>query len=314
MTEKSILIMKKIILIDGNAVIHRAFHALPPFKTSKGELVNAVYGFSSILLNLLIHNTPDYIAVSFDMKGPTFRHEEYKEYKATRKKAPDELYGQIPRIRSVVEAFDIPIYEIEGFEADDVLGTLAKQIEEEDDMKTYIFTGDMDTLQLVTEKTYVLSPARGIKEPIVYDIQKVLGKYGLEPRQVPDMKGLQGDSSDNIKGVAGVGAKTTKTLLQKYGTLENIYDHLDEITGKVHENLKNDKENAFFSRKMATIVTDVPIKLDLKGCKTHEYDNEKILALFGELEFKGLMSRLSKFNKHSNDKKIEENETQQSLF
>ncbi len=315
MSEKSILIMKKIILIDGNAVIHRAFHALPPFKTSKGELVNAVYGFSSILLNLLNYNTPDYIAVSFDMKGPTFRHKEYKEYKATRKKAPDELYGQIPRIRSVVEAFEIPIYEIEGFEADDVLGTLAKQIEqEEDDLKTYIFTGDMDTLQLVTEKTFVLSPARGIKEPIVYDVQKVLGKYGLKPSQVPDMKGLQGDSSDNIKGVAGVGAKTTKTLLQKYGNLENIYDHLDEITGRVHENLKNNKENAFFSRRLATIVTDVPIKLNLEECRTHEYDKEKILTLFGELGFKALMSRLSKFNNHSQEKKIEENETQQSLF
>ncbi|MFH1534237.1 MAG: 5'-3' exonuclease H3TH domain-containing protein [Nitrospirota bacterium] len=306
--------MKKIILIDGNAVIHRAFHALPPFKTSQGEQVNAVYGFSSILLNLLNYEKPEYIAVSFDLKGPTFRHEEYKEYKATRKKAPDELYSQIPRIKDIVRAFEIPIYEIEGFEADDVLGTLAKQIEKKEDIKTYIFTGDMDTLQLVTEKTMVLSPARGIKEPIIYDVQKVLSKYGLKPSQVPDMKGLQGDSSDNIKGVAGVGAKTAKTLLQKYGNLENIYDHLDEITGKVHDNLKNDKENAFFSRKLATIVTDVPIELDIEECRTHEYDKEKILTLFGELEFKTLMGRLTKFNNHSKEKKIQEDNTQQSLF
>ncbi len=306
--------MKKIILIDGNAVIHRAFHAIPPFKTSTGEQVNAVYGFSSILLNLLNYNTPDYIAVSFDLKGPTFRHEEYKEYKATRKKAPDELYSQIPRIKSVVKAFEIPIYEIEGFEADDVLGTLAKQIEKEEDIKTYIFTGDMDAVQLVNEKTVVLSPARGSKEPIVYDVQRVLSKYGLKPSQIPDMKGLQGDSSDNIKGVAGVGAKTAKVLLQKYGNIENIYDHLDEITGRVHENLKNDKENAFFSRKLATIVTNVPIELDLEGCHTHKYDKDKVIALFGELEFKTLIGRLTKFNNHSQKKKIEEDKTQQSLF
>lgn len=306
--------MQKLILIDGNAVIHRAFHALPPFKTSKGEQVNAIYGFSSILLNLLNYEKPDYIAVSFDLKGKTFRHEEYKEYKATRKKAPDELYSQIPRIKDIVRSFEIPIYEIEGFEADDVLGTLAKQAEKVDDLRTYIFTGDMDILQLVNEKTYALSPARGIKEPVVYDIQKVLSKYGLKPRQIPDMKGLQGDSSDNIKGVAGVGAKTTKTLLQKYGTLENIYDHLDEITGKVHENLKNDKENAFFSRKLATIITDVPIEMNLQECKTHEYDKEKVGALFSELEFKTLMGRLNKFNNHSQEKKILEDETQQSLF
>lgn len=306
--------MKKIILIDGNAVIHRAFHAIPPFKTSKGEQINAVYGFSSILLNLLNYNTPDYIAVSFDMKGPTFRHKEYKEYKATRKKAPDELYSQIPRIKSIVKAFEIPIYEIEGFEADDVLGTLAKQIEKEEDIKTYIFTGDMDTLQLVNEKTVVLSPARGVKEPIIYDVQKVLSKYGLKPSQIPDMKGLQGDSSDNIKGVAGVGAKTAKVLLQKYGNLENIYDHLDEITGRVHDNLENDRENAFFSRRLATIVTNVPIELDLEGCHTHKYDKDKVLALFAELEFKTLMGRLTKFNNHSQEKKIEENKTQQSLF
>lgn len=306
--------MKKIILIDGNAVIHRAFHALPPFKTSQGEQVNAVYGFSSILLNLLNYEKPEYIAVSFDLKGPTFRHEEYEQYKATRKKAPDELYSQIPRIKDIVKAFEIPIYEIEGFEADDVLGTLAKQVEKKEDIKTYIFTGDMDTLQLVNEKTMVLSPTRGIKEPVIYDVQKVLSKYGLKPCQIPDMKGLQGDSSDNIKGVAGVGAKTAKTLLQKYGNLENIYDHLNEITGKVHDNLEKDKENAFFSRKLATIVIDVPIELDLEGCRTHEYDKGKILTLFGELEFKTLMGRLTKFNNHSREKKIQEDNTQQSLF
>ncbi|MBI4235293.1 hypothetical protein HY604_03260 [Candidatus Peregrinibacteria bacterium] len=306
--------MRKLILIDGNAIIHRAFHALPPFRTSKGELTNAVYGFTSMLLNILNNEKPDYIAVSFDLKGKTFRHEQYKEYKATRVKAPDELYEQIPRIKEVVKAFQIPIYEIAGFEADDVLGTLAKQAEKESDLMTYIVTGDMDTLQLVTEKVKVLSPVKGFQESIIYDIPKVLGKYGLSPSQVPDLKGLQGDSSDNIKGVAGIGPKTAQSLLQKYGSIENIYNHLEKIPGKVGEKLKNDRASAFESKTLATIITQVPMSLDLNSCRTHHYDPEKILELFKELEFKSLYSKLGTFNSHSLAKKIEEDQTQPSLF
>lgn len=304
--------MNKLILIDGNALIHRAFHALPPFKTSKGELVNAVYGFTSILLNILNIEKPSHIAVSFDLKGKTFRHEEYADYKATRIKAPDELYEQIPRIKEIVKAFEIPIYEMEGFEADDVLGTLAVQAEQNSDLKTYIFTGDKDTLQLVTEKTQILMPMQGIKEPIIYDIQKVLGRYGINPNQIPEMKGLQGDPSDNIKGVKGIGPKTARILLQKYGNLENIYSHLNEIKGSVQEKLKIDKENAFFSRKLATIITEVPIKLNLENCKTHEYNLDNIIKLFEELEFKTLLKRLDIFHQHSSSVKISEN--QSTLF
>ncbi|MBD3360971.1 hypothetical protein GF366_04185 [Candidatus Peregrinibacteria bacterium] len=306
--------MKKLILIDGNAIIHRAFHALPPFKTSNGELVNAVFGFASILLNILNTENPDYIAVSFDMPGKTFRHEEYDEYKATRVKAPDELYSQIPVIKNLVRAFEIPIYEVEGYEADDVLGTLSKQAEINPDLKTYIFTGDMDTLQLVNDKINVVTPARGLKEPVVYGPQKVLGKYGINPGQIPDMKGLQGDASDNIKGVSGIGAKTTKILLQKYGNLENIYENLDEIPGKVHENLERDRENAFFSRKLATIITEVPVRLNLDNCKTHKYDREKINDIFEKLEFSTLMKRLNTFNSHSEKREKDEQKTQQKLF
>lgn len=306
--------MKKIILIDGNAVIHRAFYALPPFKTRKGELVNAVYGFASILLSILNNEKPDYIAVSFDLPGKTFRHEEYKEYKATRVKGPQELYDQIPRIKELVRNFEIPIYEIEGFEADDVLGTLARQAEEVEDLKTYIYTGDRDALQLVTNKTYVMMPTKGLKEPQIYDVQKVLGKYGIKPGQIPDMKGLEGDSSDNIKGIEGIGPKTTKILLQKYGNLEGIYENLEEIEGKVHEKLKKSKDDAFFSRKMATIITDTPMELDLNSCKTHEYDQQKIQQFFEEFEFKTLISRLNKFHNHSTETQKQEDKNQQSLF
>ena len=286
--------LSKIILIDGNAIVHRSFHALPPFKTSKGELVNAIYGFASIILNILKTESPEYIAAAFDLKGPTFRHEEYKEYKATRVKAPDELYTQIPKIKELVDAFGIPIFEQEGYEADDILGTLASQAEKKD-IITYIVTGDMDALQLVTEKIKVYGYNGKFSEPTIYDVSKVLNKYGLKPSQVPDMKGLQGDSSDNIKGVAGVGPKTAKMLLQTYGNIENIYKNLGEIKETVREKLEKDKDSAFLSKKLATIIKDMDIELDLSKCKTHDYDKEKIKDIFLKFEFKSLIPRLESF-------------------
>ena len=304
---------KKLYLIDGNAIIHRAFHALPPFKTSKGEIVNSVYGFASILLNILNINKPDYIAVAFDVKAKTFRHEEYKEYKATRIKAPQELYDQIPRIKELVKTFNIPIFEMAGYEADDVLGTLAKQAEKKNIM-TYIVTGDLDTLQLVSDKTKVQTLVSRFSEPVIYDVQKVLSRYGLKPCQVPDMKGLQGDNSDNIKGVRGIGPKTAKILLQKYGTIENIYNHLDVIHGSTGEKLKNNKENAFLSKRLATIITNLPITLDEEKCKTHEYNELEVEKFFQELEFKSLLNRLNVFHRISSGKKAEENNLQASLF
>lgn len=313
--------MQKLILIDGNAIIHRAFHAFPPFKTPQGELVNAVYGFASILLTILNKEQPDYIAVAFDLKGPTFRHEEYKEYKATRIKAPDELYSQIPRIHELVKAFRIPIFTKEGYEADDVLGTLAKQAEQQAtigkniDLHTYIVTGDLDTLQLVSEKTSVLATTQKFSEPVIYNIPKVMARYGLTPSQITDMKGLQGDSSDNLKGVQGIGPKTAKTLLQKYGSVENIYKNLDQITGSAHDKLAKDKESAFQSKRLATIITDVPdIKLDLPACKTNDYDENTLRRMFETLNFKSLLARLNTFHSISNGKKATENQLQSTLF
>ena len=296
--------MEKIVLIDGNAIIHRAYHAMPPFKTTKGELVNAVYGFASMLLNILGNEKPDYIAVSFDRPAKTFRHIQFADYKATRVKAPQELYDQIPLIKELVRSFEIPIYEIDGFEADDVLGTLACQASSES-LKVYIATGDMDTLQLVNDRVFVIAPLKGFKETTKYDFQKVMSKYGLEPAQIVDMKGLMGDSSDNIPGVRGIGSKTAVSLLQKYKTLEGVYDHLDEITGAVHDKLESGRESAFFSRDLAQIVLDVPLKLDLSECRTHNFDKSRVSAMFDDLEFRSLKNRLEDF--------IQE-QTQQHLF
>jgi DNA polymerase I len=304
---------KKIILIDGNAILHKAYHGLPPFRTSEGELVNAVYGFASLMLNMLNRDHPEYLAVTFDLKGKTFRHEASVEYKANRTKAPDDLYGQLPRIKDIVRAFQTPIFEFEGFEADDLIGTLAVQAEEQG-IHSCIVTGDMDTAQLVTEKVVVYAMHKGFKEPIVYDRNKVIERYGLQPDQVIDMKALQGDSSDNIKGVAGIGPKTAQTLLQKYKTLENIYTNLDEITGSAHTKLTKDKESAFLSQKLATIVTNVPITLDLKACETHDYDEEALTKIFQELEFTTLLNRLHQFNRKSETRRQLEKNPQPSLF
>ncbi|MFA5993927.1 MAG: DNA polymerase I [Parcubacteria group bacterium] len=283
---------KKLVLIDGNAIIHRAYHALPPLTTKKGELVNAVYGFSSMLLKVIDDLKPDYILASFDLAGPTFRHEEFADYKGTRVKAPDDLYAQIERVKEVTRAFNIPIYEIAGFEADDVIGTLAKQADAKEGLETVIVTGDLDTLQLVTEKTTVYALRRGMSDVVIYDVAKVRERYEIEPNQVVDMKGLKGDPSDNIPGVKGVGEKTAITLVKKYGTIEGIYEHLEELKGALKDKLERDKMQAIMSKYLATIVTDVPMELNLAEAVTHEFDRQKIVALFQELNFFSMIKRI----------------------
>lgn len=287
--------MKKLVLIDGNALIHRGFHALPPLKTSKGELINAVYGFTTVLLNILSKEKPEYIAVAFDKKGPTFRHKAFPDYKATRVKAPDELYMQIPRVKEVVKAFEIPIFETAGFEADDVLGTLASQAEKKKNVKALIVTGDLDVLQLVSAKTNVLATVQGFANVKVYDRKAVKERYGLSPDQIVDFKALRGDASDNIPGVSGIGQKTATSLLQKFGTLKNIYKNLGKIKGKVEEKLEYGKENAFLSQKLAEIVTKVPVKLSLQKCEAHDFDHEKVKKLFIELEFFRFIKRVEEW-------------------
>ncbi len=292
---------KILVLLDGNALIHRAYHALPPLTTKNGETVQAVYGFAMTLLSVLEKFHPEYIAATFDLKGPTFRDELYADYKATRVAAPDDLYAQIPRVKEMVQAFNIPIYELPGFEADDVIGTLAEQATrlrqgpdgaKEENIQVIIVTGDSDELQLVTPSVKVFMLRKGIKDIVLYDEQAVREKYGFAATLIPDYKGLAGDSSDNIPGVAGVGAKTATTLLQTFGTLENIYAHLPEVKESVRKKLEADKEKAFLSKELGTIHREAPVTLDLPACVAREYDRTAVTTLFQELSFFSLIKRL----------------------
>lgn len=295
--------MKRLILIDSNALIHRSFHAIPPLNTRSGELINAVYGFSSILLRVINELKPDYIAAAFDLPAPTFRHIEYKEYKATRPKTPDELVKQIPRAKEILKALNIPILEKEGFEADDVIGTLAKRISK-DGIEVMVITGDLDTLQLVSDKIKIYTPKKGLSDPITYGEKEVEDRYGLKVSQMIDYKALRGDPSDNIPGVKGIGEKGACNLLKEFGTLENLYEKLEKLTDKqiidspalsknVVEKLKTNKEMAFFSKKLSTICLDVPLKITLKELDWQKkYDIDKIKALFNELNFQTLIKRL----------------------
>ena len=287
MTEK-----KKLVLIDGHALAYRAFHALPPtLSTKSGELTNATYGFTSMLLNVLRDEKPDYIIVAFDV-GRTFRHDEYPEYKAQRRKMPDELQYQLERIRDIIQALNIPIVEVPGYEADDVLGTLSRQAAAQG-LETLIVTGDTDTFQLIDQHTRVLTSRRQFSETVIYDEQGIKERYGLTPAQLVDYKAIVGDVSDNIPGVRGVGEKTASALLQKYGSIENIYQHLEEVQpARFRAALAEAREAALMSKHLATIVTNVPVSLDLEASRFGAFDRERLKEIFRELEFRSLMDRL----------------------
>lgn len=280
-----------LILLDGNALVHRAYHALPPLTNKEGQTVGAVYGVAMTLLSVLEKFKPDHIAASFDLSAPTFRHEAYAEYKATRQKAPDDLYEQIPLVKELVRAFNIPIYEKEGYEADDCVGTLARQAEKKG-IETVIVTGDNDALQLVTPSVKVFALRKGVKDIVLYDEAAVREKYGFPAVALPDYKGLAGDSSDNIKGVAGIGAKTATNLLVEYGTLEGVYDALPDIKESVRKKLKADRESAFASKDLGTIRTDVPIELDLELAQAREFDSDHVASFFREMGFYSLLKRI----------------------
>ncbi|OGI26631.1 MAG: DNA polymerase I [Candidatus Moranbacteria bacterium RIFOXYB1_FULL_43_19] len=290
---------KKLILIDSNAIIHRAYHALPPLTTKKGELVNAVYGFASVLLNVLNRFKPEYIAATFDLKEPTFRHKEFKEYKATRVKAPDDLYEQIPQVKKVVSAFNIPIVEKKGYEADDLIATFARKTEKlHPDVEVIIVTGDLDTLQLVDDKVKVFALRKGMSDSILYGEKEIFERYGLKPNQMVDYKGLRGDPSDNLPGVKGVGEKTATELLKKYKTIEGVYKNLSGIKEGIRKKLEKSKLQAFFSKRLARLVENVPVDFDIEKCLSEDFSRVKVINLMRELEFFSLLRRLPGYEDH----------------
>lgn len=283
---------KKLVLIDGNSIIFRAFFALPLLNNEKGVYTNAVYGFTTMLLRILEEEQPTHMLVAFDAGKTTFRHETYKEYKAGRAKTPPELREQIPLVKELLEAFQIPHYELELYEADDIIGTLATKAEK-DQMTVKVISGDQDMLQLVSEDVTVDVTRRGISEVESYDPKFMKEKMELGPEQIIDLKALMGDSSDNIPGVPGVGIKTATRLLKEYGTLDKIYEHLADISGKkLKENLITYKDDAYMSQGLVEINRDAPITIALDELEWNEYEDETVYELFKELEFRTLIDRL----------------------
>jgi len=261
--------------------------------------MNAVYGFASTLLKVFADFKPTHWAVAFDRPTPTFRHEMFEEYKAQRPATPEELKSQIKKVHQLVEAFHIPVFEIDGFEADDVLGTLSRQADEQG-VETIIVTGDNDLLQAVLPRVKTLAPRRTFTDTVLYDEQAVEQKYGIRPEQLSDFKALVGDISDNIPGLSGIGEKTATKLLQQYGSLRGIYDHIEDMTpGKLQDTLREYRAKAFRNKELSTIVKDVPIKLDLKTCQVSHYDRNEVAKLFQELEFIKLLPRLPQIQTES---------------
>ncbi len=282
-----------LVIFDGHALVHRAFHALPPLSVSKtGEPTGAVYGFVMMLLKALQDLKPTHWAIAFDRPTPTFRHLEYEKYKAQRPRAPDELIRQFKRVREVVDGFSMPVFEVDGYEADDVLGTIARAASSQG-LDTIIVTGDNDELQLVSDKVRVLLPQRTFGETTLLGPEAVREKYGIAPEQIPDLKALKGDPSDNIPGIPGVGDKTASRLMRQFGSIENMYDHINEVTPpKLRDLLVSEEAKARSGKRLATIVRDVPITFDLAKCRVGDYDRRQLVRLFRELEFYRVLDRL----------------------
>ena len=291
--------MDKLVLIDGNAILHRAFHALPPLTTKRGEPINAVYGLISMLLRVIQDLKPTHIAVCFDTPEPTFRNKVFKEYQAQRPQTLNELITQFEKARRVVKAFGIPYYEKPGYEADDVIGTIANKVKED----VVIVTGDRDILQLVTPRIKVYMPVIGMSEGKLMGEGEVLTKMGVKASLIDDYKALVGDPSDNYSGVPGIGPKTAIKLLEEFGTLDEIYKNVDKITPKVAKLLKEGRKQSKISKKLATIVKDVPLNIKIEDCAAWDVDSKVVLDLFAEYGFKTLTERVKKVGKELDQQK-----------
>ncbi len=284
---------EKIVIIDGNSLINRAYYALPLLTNKSGDYTNAIYGFVNMLYKIMDDYAPDYISVAFDRKAPTFRHLEYDAYKAGRKKMPSELAQQMPLLKEVLDALKIHRVELDGFEADDLIGTLVKYSESKN-LNTIVVTGDKDALQLASQKTTILITKKGISALDEYNDEGVMEKYEITPQQFIDLKGLMGDQSDNIPGVPGVGEKTAIKLIKEFGSVEELIQHTDKISStKLREKINEFAQQAIFSKRLATIMVDVPVEISLDELKREEPDSEKLVELFRRLEFHSLMGRIS---------------------
>ena len=282
---------KRLIIIDGNSIINRAFYALPEMNNKEGLKTNAIYGFTTMLFKIIDTYKPTHISVAFDRKAPTFRHLEFEEYKAGRKKMPDELRVQFEPLKELLDKFNINRLEIDGYEADDIIGTVSK-IAEEDGFKVFIVTGDKDAIQLASNNTTTLITKKGVADVEEYNYNSVVEKYEMTPTQFIDLKGLMGDKSDNIPGVPGIGEKTGIKLIKEFSSVEGIIDNIDSLKGSVKKKIEENKELAVMSKRLATIIRDVPIEFKIEDLEYGEYDKDSVIEEFRNLGFTSLMSRL----------------------
>lgn len=300
--------MSTLLIIDGNAIVHRAFHALPPLTDSKGEVVNAIYGFFSMLLKVIEDTKPTHVAICFDRPKPTFRKSLYAGYQAHRPQMADGLSSQITKLHQALEKVHFTIFELDGFEADDLIGTLAYQAVKNYQIQVKILTGDRDLLQLVNPHVKVLAPIMGITKMIEYDEKAVEEKYSIKPSQFIDYKALIGDQSDGYPGITGIGPKTAANLLQKFKTFENLYTNIQNIAPKTAEKLAIDAEQAALAKKLATILTDAPIALKIDKCLLAHTTKEDLYQLCDEFTFNSLRKRVESM------KTIVSKSSQEALF
>ncbi len=279
-------------LIDGNAIVHRAYHALPPLHAHKGMPTNAVYGFFAMVLKTVNDLRPDYLIVAFDRAAPTFRQQLFVGYQAQRPKMKDELSSQFVLLHEILEKARFKIFEVDGYEADDMIGTIANQaVAKQKDIDVIILSGDRDLLQLVNGHVRMMAPITGVTKMILFDKDKVLEKYGLEPHQIPDYKALVGDPSDNYPGVSGIGPKTASSLIKQFESLENLYESLQEVPEKIAGKLATDAEQSALAKKLATIEVNAPIKFYPNDCQTSNIDEKSLLESFKMLGFRSLIDR-----------------------
>ena len=296
---------KRLIIIDGNSIINRAFYALPDMTNSEGLHTNAVYGFTRMLFKIIDDYKPTHISVAFDKKAPTFRHKEYADYKAGRKKMPDELGQQLQPLKELLDTFNIHRMEMAGYEADDLIGTVAK-MGEDNDFEVYIVTGGKDAIQLASNKTTTLITKKGVGEVEEYNYDSVVERYEMTPTQFIDLKGLMGDKSDNIPGVPGIGEKTGIKLIKEFSSIENIIENIDQLKGSVKKKIEENKEQAIFSKKLATIIRDVPIEISLDELSYGDYDKKAVIEEFKKFGFTTLIKQVLAMDDIEGESTVEE--------